>query len=130
MLLKEDILGADDLKRERVETPDWPCRHVWVRTMPGIDRDSFEEQSLDGDPGSRTMRYRNLRGRLAAWTIVDEGGQRVFADEDADAVGQKSAAMLDRVFDVASRLNGLSDKDVKDLAKNLSGAQGGASGSD
>jgi hypothetical protein len=51
-------------------------------------------------------------------TIVDEEGNRLFSDADVKLLGQKSAAALDKLFEVAQKLSGLKDEDVEELAKN------------
>ena len=114
MLNRDTILKADDLPKELVEVPEWGGS-VYVRTLRGNDRDSFE-QSLVGK--KQKMSLDNVRARFAVLTICDESGTRLFTDADAKALGDKSAAALDRVFAVAQRLNGFSQEDVEDLAKN------------
>ena len=81
--------------------------------MTGTERDAFEETIFKGG-GSNI----GTRARLAALTIIDEKGQRLFTDEDVQVLGEKSASALDRVYTVAIRLNGFTDQDVKDLEKN------------
>lgn len=118
-LTKNAILTADDLPREPVEIREWGGT-VHVRSMSAAERDEWEASWLadDGKPKTARERLRNLRARLAVLVLVDEGGNRLFADEDADALGKKSAPALDKVFAVARRLNGLDAKDVDDLVKN------------
>lgn len=102
MISKSDILAVQDLKKEAVAVPEWGG-DVFIRTMTGLERDQFEQSlSIDGQ-----RRLENLRARLLVKTLVDEHGVRLFDDADAEALGGKSAAALDRCFDVAQRLNGL-----------------------
>ncbi len=51
-------------------------------------------------------------------SIVDEGGNRVFRDQDAALLQRKSASALMRLFNVASRLSGVGDDDVEELVGN------------
>lgn len=115
ILKREQILSADDLKRESVSVPEWGGE-VLVRTMTGAERDAFE--AAIGGGKARQVNTANIRARLVALTVVDEAGARLFADGDMEALGRKSAAALDRCFSVAMRLNGLSAKDVEELEKN------------
>jgi hypothetical protein len=62
--------------------------------------------------------FANFRAKMAACSIVAEDGKRLFTFEEARQLGSKSAIALDRVFDVARRLSGFSDKDVEDLSGN------------
>ena len=45
-LTKENIISADDLQRERVDVLEWKG-HVFVKTMTGAERDSFEQRVHD-----------------------------------------------------------------------------------
>jgi hypothetical protein len=117
MLNRDAILGSVDLPRELVEIPEWGGQ-LYVRTLNGTERDLFEA-SMQGKKNK--LNLDNVRARFAVLTICDESGTRLFTDHDAKALGEKSAAALDKVFAVAQRLNGFSDADSKDcssLAKN------------
>lgn len=116
MLTRDSILQADDLPKESVEVPEWGDGVLWVRTMSGTERDAFE-QSMVNKKNKPNMD--NVRARFAVLTICDEAGERLFQAADAEALGKKSAAALDRIFAVAQRLNGFSDQDQKDLSNNL-----------
>jgi hypothetical protein len=115
MDLRSLILGAADLPREKVPCPEWGC-DVWVKTLPVADKDDFEQANRDrrGKDG----KVRNFRAHVAALCVCDENGDQVFGPADADALGRKSSKALSRVCDVAFRLNGWTDDDVKELEKN------------
>jgi len=112
-LTKKQILSADDLPKEKVEVPQW-SGHVWVRTLTGAERDRFEQTLLDG----KNVNMANVRARLVVLTAIGDDDKRIFDDADAQALGDKSASALDRIYAVAQRLNGLTATDVEDLAKN------------
>lgn len=124
MLTKDAILNADDIKRELVAVPEWGGE-VYVQTLTGRQRDLFEQRLVDQKAGEVTLD--NIRATLAVWSVVDEDGGRVFDDSDIPALGDKSAAALDRIFDVAQRLSGLTDDDVDGLVKNSGQTPGGGS---
>jgi hypothetical protein len=124
MSLRDQILGADDLPVEEVEVPEWGVT-VRVRTMMGYERDAFEASVVQGEKRNLD----NLRARLCAMCIVDEDGNRVFSESDAEALGRKNAGALDRVFAVAQRLNGMSKQDVDDLVGNSEPGQSDSSAS-
>jgi hypothetical protein len=42
----------------------------------------------------------------------------LFSDADADTLGNQPADVIDKVYSVALRVNGFTEKDVEDLAKN------------
>ena len=117
MLDKKSILDSDDLPRECVTVPEWGG-DIFVRTLTGAERDSFEQQMLDSRGKNKEINISNIRARLGILTICDEEGTRLFAAKDMEALGKKSASALDRIFTIAQRLNGLSGDDVEELAKN------------
>jgi len=116
-LTRDAILKAQDLPTEEVEVPEWGGV-VRVRGLTGAERDAFEQSIVEQRGKNTRMNLRNIRAKLVALTVVDEEGNRVFSDEDAEALGKKSAAALDRVFAVAQRLSGLRPEDVEELAGN------------
>jgi hypothetical protein len=84
--------------------------------MSGMERDEMESAFVSQDGVSRNMT--NFRARIASLTIVDDEGKRLFSFEDISALASKSAAALDRVFEVAARLSRMLKKDVEELAGN------------
>ena len=116
-LSKEDILCKDDLKYEIVDCPEWGGK-VRLKTMTGLERDNFESSLFEGKTGSEKMNYKNLRAKLLALCIVDEEGKRLFVDREVDALGNKSAKVLDKLYDVARKLNAIGEKEVEELTKN------------
>jgi hypothetical protein len=127
------ILNADDLPRERVEVPEWGG-HVFVRTLTGAERDSFENETVLfrplGQSGPNMDAMNRTRARLCARAMCDEEGRRIFSDDDVAALSAKSAAALDRVYEVAARLSKIGRQDMEELVKNSASAPGGASCSD
>lgn len=122
MNVREQILASDDLPRERVLVPEWGSDgkplELFVRTLTGTERDAVEQAALKERAESEQETIQNIRARLVVFSAVDEAGTLVFSADDIEALGCKSAKALDRLFDVAARLSGFSDKDVEELAKN------------
>ena len=114
LLDRDAILGADDLKTERVEVPEWGGA-VLVGTMSGTARDLWEQYMFAGD---RDEVRQYVRGSLCAHTIVDADGRRLFDESEIADLSRKSSAALDRVYEVAVRLNRISAADVEELEKN------------
>ncbi len=111
-LKRDEILEAQDQTIEEVAVPEWGGV-VLVRGMTGAERDALEAET-----GAGGMNLENFRARLLVRCIVDAEGQRVFRDEDAEALGKKNARALDRIFAVATRLSGLTNDEVEALTKN------------
>jgi hypothetical protein len=118
-LSAEQILGADDLAYEDVPVPEWNGT-VRVRELPGTERDRFEAQFVGKDGASvRAEGLEGFRARLAAAAIVDENGKQLFRSAaEVKRLGEKSAAALQRVCDVATRLSAMGEDDVKELTGN------------
>lgn len=117
LLTRDDILMAQDLPTERVAVPEWGGE-VIVRGLTAAERDAFEQSIVETRGKNTRMNLKNIRAKLVAMTVVDEQGDRIFSDEDAELLGKKSAAALDRIFAVAQRLSGLRPEDVDELAGN------------
>jgi hypothetical protein len=114
-LSRDAILAADDLTKEVVKVPEWGGE-VIVATMTGEARDSWEQSLLSAKKGEMNMR--NIRARLLAFAAVDEKGNRLFTDDDAERLGKKSAKALERCVSVIQRLNGLTERDLEDAKGN------------
>lgn len=116
LLTREQILAADDLPSKEVEVPEWGGS-VKVRSITAKDRDEFE-QALIAARQAKRVAPENVRARYVAACIVGEDGKPLFTAKDVEALGQKSFAALERVYQAATELNALSDEAVEDLAKN------------
>jgi hypothetical protein len=115
VLDRNAILKAQDLGLEMVHVPEWGG-DVYVRGMNGAERDKFERSIVVERNGGREINTANIRAKLASMTICDEAGVKLFSQDDVDALGQKSAAALQRVFVVAQRLSGIGEEAVRELA--------------
>ena len=120
-LTRPAILAVSDIPTEDVDVPQWGGI-VRVRGMTGTERDAFETALVKKDPvkGRRNgsdpeVDTRNLRAKLCASCIIDADGDRLFTDDDIPELGKKSGAALAKIFDVASRLSGITDDDVKEM---------------
>lgn len=113
--LRDRILAADDLPMEAVEA--WG-EEFYIRTLTGAERDGWEASIVDTTKGKPRVQMENARAKLVVRCVVDEDGERIFADKDAKALGAKSSLEIARLYDVATRLNGITDEDVEELAGN------------
>lgn len=117
-LSRDQILAADDIKRELVAVPEWGGE-VYVKGLSALERDRFEASVLDQSGGGRKIKLENFRARLAALSICDENGKPIFEASDIPALGAKSAAALDRVLAVSQRLSAMTEQDVSRLTGEL-----------
>lgn len=115
LLNKDQILGADDLPTEDVEVPEWDGT-VRVRGLTGTERDRFEFQvAAARKDGKQT----DIRAAYAGRCMIDDNGKRLFEDKDLAALGRKSGAVLDRIFDVVRKLSGMTDEKLKEAAEDF-----------
>jgi hypothetical protein len=110
LLSKSQILAARDHQVEKVDVPEWGG-FVFVRVMTAGERDQFERKFTQD-------RYGNIRAYVAAATVCDDEGNLLFEKADIDVLATKSGAAVDRLFDVALRINKLRKKDIDELEKN------------
>jgi hypothetical protein len=127
-LSRDAILAAASLKTEEVSVPEWAdpgsgADVVLVRELRGRERDEWEaslavQRGRDGAGRPQMVPdVANMRAKLAARAIVGEDGEPLFTQQDVAALGELSAAALNRVFDVASRLSGLDPDAVEKAGK-------------
>lgn len=116
-LSRDKILAAQDLQTQEVPVPEWGGV-VLVRGMTGAERDSFEASIMDMTGKERSINFQNMRAKLIAKCVIDEDGNRLFADADVEMLSDKSAAALNRVFEVAQKLCALTKDDMDELLKN------------
>lgn len=131
---RDAILRASSLKTEEVKVPEWAdpetgADTVLVRELRGRERDEWEA-SLAVQRGKQMVPdIANLRAKLVARCVVDGDLEPLFTQQDVAALGELSAAALDRVFDVAAKLSGLNENDLEEMAKNSGTAPDGGSSS-
>lgn len=127
VLGREAILSADDTHYEEVPVPEWqPDGVVRLRSISGTQRDQYESSLVDQRGREQKMNLRNARTKLIVLCAVDEDGRLLFTAEDINALGRKSAAPLDRLFDACQRLAGMTEKDVEELTEGFDDARSDA----
>jgi hypothetical protein len=91
-----------------------------VRMMTGTERDAWSAAMMgaDGKPD-----HRHYRARLVAACVVGDSGLPLFSQADVEALANKSAAALDRVFAVCDRLNMPGNSAVDAAEKNSDAGQ-------
>lgn len=128
-LTKNQILTANDLETREVDVPEWGGS-VTVKALSGKERDAWEA-SLRVTRGKQTAAdTSNIRAKLVARALIGDDGERLFSDQDIAALGDKSALVLDRLFDVIAEMSGLSNKADEDAEKNSQDVPSEASTSD
>ena len=119
LLSKADIIAASDLKREEVDVPEWGGK-VLVSSFSADAKDSIEFKLYNLNNKSGV----GIRAAYVGLALVDEHGQRLFTDEELPMLGTKFAGAVDRVFEVVSRINRISQADIEELEKNSAAVTG------
>ncbi len=114
MNLREQILSAPAAGREPVTA--WGVS-FYVRELTAKERDDFEIANTTHRGKNKGRMKGNVRARLVCLCAVDEGGSRIFSDDDAEALGAKGAAEMDRVFDLCRKVNHIGDGDWEEEAE-------------
>lgn len=159
LLTKDQIIGQrSKLKTRVLDVPEWGGE-VLICELTGASRDRFEAESMQfAANGTARPNLLNIRAKLCALSIVDptdfetipttiEHGteivhesvryalkpgcvpRRMFSDAEIADLGQQSAAALNRVFDAAQKLSGITKADIDELATGLKNDQSASSGS-
>ena len=114
LLTKDQILSSEDISHKDIEVKEWGGT-LRIAAMSAAERDSFEAGMLNSKGKSDPNRLLNFRARFIASCIVDKDGKRLFAAGDVVALGKKSAAPVNRVFDECRKLNGMTEQDVEEI---------------
>lgn len=107
VLSRDAIQKAVDTKVEKIDVPEWGGE-VCIKTLTGTERDAFED-------GYAEKRMKNFRARFLALALCDENGERLFGDDGDELLGQKSSAVLNRLFEKAWAVNAFRPEDVEAL---------------
>jgi len=126
MLSKGDILQILEPKLVKVTTIDLPCE-IYVKVMSLIERERFENLFLVKDEKQSSADYISI---LVALTACDASGNLLFSETDIETLKTKNSMALFAIFKEASRLNGLTAADIKELEKNSGQTQSDDSTSD
>ena len=116
-LTKEQIFDAVDSDIELVNVSEWDG-YVYVRIMSGAARDLWEQRIYARQDDDGEVSFSNNRAELLVQTLCDADGEPIFEIGDIEALSRKSSVPLDRLCDIARRLNALRPEDIEEAAKN------------
>lgn len=121
---RAEILAVEDVQVEAIRIPEWERKNgpqVWVhvRGLSGKERDAYEASITIRRGRNEEINLKNARAKLVVRCVIDLDGNRLFTDADVQALGEKSASALQRIFDTCRRLSGLTDDDINELTENF-----------
>jgi hypothetical protein len=117
---RDAILDVDDRVYGVVDCPEWGGK-VRVRGLTGTQRDAYEASLMASGGADKKLNLANARAKMIVLAVVDGEGKPIFSTDDVRALGRKSALPIERIFDEARRLSGMSDEDVEKLTENFGG---------
>jgi len=123
-LNREALLVQDALKVERVELSRG---HVFVREMTAYEKNNWEQSMMkrvaSGNPNDGVKfetSIDNFRIKLAVNVICDEAGNLLFTMKDIPLLNKSiSAANLEKIVDVAQKINAITTEEKEKVVKNL-----------
>lgn len=100
MNLRDQILGATDLKTASVEIEQWGLE-VPIREFTAAERDKVVKLHTDEEAFNAAL-------QTIVIGSVDENGEGLFSESDVEALSEKSDAAITKLYTEIIKLNGLS----------------------
>lgn len=118
-LTRESFSKAVPRPYEDIEVPELGGT-VRVLGLTVAERSRFEMDCAVGKGAKKEMR--EVREKLLVLSLADGSNTRLLQDEDRGSLGNLPAAVLERLFDAARRLSGMTKADVEELGNDSNGA--------
>lgn len=111
LLTAESILAAEDFVYDIVECPEWGGE-VRIRSLSGAQRATLKKALEAGQE--------NIDETLCVMAIVDANGNRIFTQQQINALSRKNTAVVSRIAIRVTEISGMRDRNkaVKDAEKN------------
>lgn len=116
-LTKDMIAKADDLQPVPVDVPEWDGR-IYMRAMSSGEREQWFKDWTALKGGDESTQVDKLRERYLVRTLSDADGNLLFDDASMEILAAKNAVVVDRLFDKAQEINGITESKVEDAAGN------------
>ncbi len=121
MSLRDQILNSIDLPLHELDVPEWGCK-IWIATLTTAERERFEARHV-------VDKVHWARERLVVATVCDQDRNFLFTEDDIDALSHKNAKACDRIFEAATKANGMMPEDIAELKKSSGTTLSGGSSS-
>lgn len=126
MALRDQIVGARDLREQLIQVPEWGGATVLLMEMDGPSRIAFDDETAAIKESGKKEEPLHLAARFLTRCLHDpDTRERVFGDGDA-ALTKKNPKVVMRLFRAAAALNVATDKEVNAEAGKSEGAPSGA----
>lgn len=119
MSLRDEILGFDDLIKDIVVVPEWGDMKIELRSATAGERAELMSAFLD-DEGN--VDQAAMQAAAVVMCAYDpETAEKVFTEADIGPLLKKNARAVQRVFEAASPLMGLTEDSVEEGKDGSSG---------
>lgn len=122
LLTLDDILGADDIRTEYVEVPEWHGT-VRIRSLTGAERDKIIDRSQEKNG---VVFY----AQVIAMSLIDDDGKNIGDATTAGKLVKKNAGALFRVWRACARLSGIGEDSLENAKADLKEAPSDDTGGD
>jgi hypothetical protein len=110
MLSKDDILKKRKGAVKKLDVPEWgEGSSVFIRTINGFEALKLMKLQTSGDE--------NLAIYFASVVLCDEGGKRLFSDDESQSLADLPIGGLIRIMNEAVAFNNLSGKAIDEQKK-------------
>ena len=112
---------VEELEKEWVPIPEWgENKGVYIKVMTAFEKDAYQRSLLQKNPdGSMFADSANSTAKLVAACTVNADGKLLFDFSDIIPLGKKSSVIMERLAEVARRINAIGQKEMEKLLKNL-----------
>lgn len=123
LLTTEQLLTRSELLQEKVVLDVEKDEFVYVRQMTAHEKSIWEMSQLQktgtGQKAEFNVTLDDYRAKLAVVCICDESGKLLLKPSQYLMLSQNiSAAKLEKIVDVAQRLNAITEEDRAEITKN------------
>lgn len=118
MALTRDQIKAKRgvMPREPLIVPELGEEPIYISKLSAAGRDKFESMVTGGRAGS--VNLENIRARFMTLVCVDEAGQKLFEESDAEWLGELDTDVVQKIVDKGFAINGINADAVEEAAKN------------
>lgn len=114
--LRAAILGAADTPIETIDVPEWGVT-VGIKSMSAKSRAAVMELAQQGE-GIDAVKVLGMWARTLQGCIVDpETGEPIFEQDDMEALMDKSATVIERLWTLCFQQSGMTEDRVNEAGK-------------
>jgi len=129
MTLKNQIFASNDLKTDVVDAKEWGIPKLSIKELNARERDEIAIKVKEAE-GTLEITDNKWYAMMISKSAIESNGERMFSDDDVDALLEKNSSVLRRIGEAVVELSGYTEKAVEDAEKNSSGDQSDVSTSD